>query len=124
MHTQLSRLIRKSAFAIAGVMALALVAGSQVSGQAPAAPAAGAAAQAGRGGRAGGGPPRMPQGGTGPIKVLVITKGHPFDPRERFFAMFDSMGDDITWTHAEHPAADALMSPKYGSAFDAFVFYD
>ena len=55
---------------------------------------------------------------------MLITKGHPFDPRERFFAMFDAMGSDITWTHAEHPAADVMMSPKYGSAYDAFVFYD
>jgi uncharacterized protein len=120
MHTQVFMRIKKSVFAIVGVAVLGLAAGSQVSGQAPAAPPAGAPAQGARAG----GPPRIPQGGTGPIKVLVITKGHAFDPRERFFAMFDSMGDDITWTHAEHPAADALMSPKYGSAFDAFVFYD
>jgi type 1 glutamine amidotransferase len=96
-------------------------------GQAPAAPGtpgAPAGAQAGgRGGR-GGGTPAPPQGGNGPVKVMLITKGHDFSPRERFFAMFDAMGSDITWTHTEHPASDVMMSPKYGSAYDAFVFYD
>jgi hypothetical protein len=42
---------------------------------------------------------RPPQGGNGPVKVMLITKGHDFSPRERFFAMFDAMGSDITWTH-------------------------
>jgi uncharacterized protein len=88
----------------------------------PQAPGAPAGRGGGRGG--GGGGPRLPQGGRGPIKVLVITKGHAFAPRDQFFGMFDSMGADITWTHAEHPAADVLMSPKYGSQFDVFVFYD
>src|SRR6187401_321419 len=98
--------------------------GGAGAGQAPAAPGAPAGAQAGgRGGR-GGGTPAPPQGGNGPVKVLLITKGHDFAPRERFFAMFDAMGTDITWAHVEHPAADVMMSPKYGSAYDAFVFYD
>ena len=139
-------LLRKCAFVAAGVCLI--VATSHVAGQAPAAPAgqgggrrgggAGAgqapaapgapgapagAPAGGRGGR-GGGNAAPPQGGNGPVKVMVITKGHDFSPRERFFAMFDAMGSDITWTHAEHPAADVMMSPKYGSAYDAFVFYD
>ena len=147
-------LLKKGTFIAVGVSLLALAATSHVAGQAPAAPGAqapagqgggrrGGGAGAGQapaapgapagaqggggrggGGRAGGGAPRLAQGGTGPVKVMVITKGHPFDPRERFFAMFDAMGSDITWTHAEHPAADVMMSPKYGSAYDAFVFYD
>jgi uncharacterized protein len=109
-------MIRRLTIAALGAAVLASAAAPRVSTQAPAAPAA--QAPAGGGGRG------VPQGGTGPIKVLVITKGHPCDPRERFFAMFDSMGSDITWTHVEHPAADVLMTPKYGSAYDAFVFYD
>lgn len=110
---------KKFAFVAGGVSLLALAATSHVAGQAPAASAAPPAQAAPAGGGRG-----VPQGGTGPVKVLVITKGHAFDPRERFFAMFDSMGSDITWTHVEHPAADQLMTPKYGSAYDAFVFYD
>jgi uncharacterized protein len=71
------------------------------------------------------GPPAnfaMP-GGTGPIKVLFITKFHPFD-RENLFLALDSMGKDITWTHVEHPAAEAFFDPKLASQFDVFLFYD
>jgi len=79
-------------------------------------PAAGAQ-PAGRGGR---GPT---PGGTGPIKVLFITKFHPFD-RENLFLTLDSMGKDITWTHVEHPAATAFFDPKLAAQFDVFLFYD
>src|SRR5579872_3800521 len=84
--------------------------------QAPQPPAAGAQ-PAGRGGR---GPT---PGGTGPIKVLFISKFHPFD-RENLFLTLDSMGKDITWTHIEHPAAEAFFDPKLASQFDVFLFYD
>lgn len=88
--------------------------------QAPAPPAAPPAAAAGQGR---GGPPRMPQGGRGPIKVLVITKGHEFE-REQFFTMLDALGNDITYTHVEHPAADRLMNPTDGKDYDVYLFYD
>ncbi|WP_419816607.1 ThuA domain-containing protein [Glacieibacterium sp.] len=65
----------------------------------------------------------MPQGGTGPIKVLFITKSHPFD-RENLFLTLDSMGKDITWTHVEHPAAQAFFDPKLAAGYDVFLFYD
>jgi len=93
--------------------------------QAPAAPAAGApAAGGGRGGRGGaGGAPRLTPGGSGPIKVLFITKFHPFD-RENLFLAFDKMGDSITWTHVEHPAAEAFFDPKLAAAYDVLMFYD
>ncbi|WP_419813719.1 ThuA domain-containing protein [Glacieibacterium sp.] len=68
-------------------------------------------------------PPRMPQGGRGPIRVLVITKGHEFE-REQFNQMLDSLGDDITYTHVDHPAADLLMNPTAGKNFDVYLFYD
>lgn len=129
-----------AAVAAAGLVSAAAadLIGQAAGGQVPAVQGAGAARQGGaapapggaqgrgagggggRGGRGGG----AVQGGSGPIKVLLITKGHDFNPREQFFAMFDSMGADITWTHVEHPAADVLMSPKYGNAYDVFVFYD
>jgi type 1 glutamine amidotransferase len=85
--------------------------------QAPATPPAG-----GRGGR-GGGAPRLTPGGSGPIKVLFITKFHPFD-RENLFLAFDRMGNDITWTHVEHPAAEAFFDPKLAAAYDVLMFYD
>ena len=82
---------------------------------APAAPALA------RGGRGGGG--NVPQGGRGPIKVMVVTKGHTYD-REPFFQMWDSWGSDITWSHVEHPAADVMLSPKYSKLFDVYAFFD
>ena len=84
-------------------------------------PAAGAA-PAGRGGRGAGGP-RLSPGGSGPIKVLFITKYHPFD-RENLFLTLDSMGQDITWTHVEHPAAEVFFDPKVAASYDVFLFYD
>lgn len=66
---------------------------------------------------------RIPAGGRGPIKVLLITKGHAFD-RAPFFAMFDSLGNDITWTHVEHPAARAFWDPELAEPYDVLVYYD
>jgi type 1 glutamine amidotransferase len=64
-----------------------------------------------------------PQGGTGPLNVLLITKGHSFD-RENLFLMFDSFGKEIRWAHIEHPADEPLWEPAAARAFDAFVFFD
>ena len=64
-----------------------------------------------------------PQGGTGAIKVALITKGHAYD-REGLNLLFDSLGDDISWSHVEHPAAALLWEPKSAGLFDVFVFYD
>ena len=66
---------------------------------------------------------RPPQGGRGPIRVLFITKGHEFE-REQLLGMLDCLGDDITYAHVEHPAADLLMNPAAAKNFDVFVFYD
>jgi len=57
-----------------------------------------------------------------PIRVAVVTKGHPFDA-PAFFEVFDAMAD-VVWTHVEHPAALDLVQPQYASEFDAFVMYD
>jgi hypothetical protein len=38
--------------------------------------------------------------------------------------MWDSWGSDITWSHVEHPAADAMLSPKYSKLFDVYAFFD
>jgi uncharacterized protein len=72
---------------------------------------------------AGAAPARVTQGGTGPVRMLLITKAHPYD-REPFYQMFDSMGSDITWMHVDHPAAERLMTPKFSSMYDVLVFYD
>src|SRR5258705_3547682 len=82
----------------------------------PGAPAGGAQ-------RGGGGGRGMPQGGRGPVKVLIITRGHEFE-RAPFFELLDALGDDITWTHIEHPAADVMMSPQYAKPYDVLAFYD
>ena len=68
-------------------------------------------------------PARLTPGGTGPIKVLFLTGYHPFD-RENLFLALDSMGQDITWTHVEHPAAEVFYDPKAAAHFDVFLFYD
>ena len=114
-------LSRRGVFgAMAGAAAAVPLLAQAQQAPAPAAPAAGAA---GRGGRGAGGPPRQTPGGSGPLKVLFITKYHPFD-RENLFLTLDSMGQDITWTHVEHPAAEVFFDPKVAASYDVFLFYD
>ena len=66
---------------------------------------------------------RVTQGGHGPIRVLVVVKGHPYE-RGLFDDFLDCLGNDITWTRADHPAADLLMNPVSGKNFDVYLFYD
>jgi hypothetical protein len=97
-----------------------------VSAQAPQTPAPAAAGQApaaeapARGGRGAGG---NPQGGSGPIRVMFVTKGHPYD-REGLAVMLDKLGKEISWSHVEHPAATAFFDPALAERFDVFVFFD
>jgi len=82
----------------------------------------------GTGGGAESAPPRSPrayvvQGGTGPMRVLLITGGHAF-ARDPFFSVFDSFGKEITWTHVEHPAAQVFFDPVLAEPYDVFVLYD
>ena len=65
----------------------------------------------------------MTQGGTGPVRMLLITKAHAYE-REPYYQMFDSMGADITWMHVDHPAAEAFMTPKYANRYDVAFFFD
>ncbi len=98
-----------------------------VSAQAPQTPAPAAAGQTpaaeapARGGRGGGG--GNPQGGSGPIKVMFVTKGHSYD-REGLAVMLDKLGKEISWSHVEHPAATAFFDPALAERFDVFVFFD
>jgi type 1 glutamine amidotransferase len=104
--------------AVASLYALPVLA------QRGAAPApAGQAPAGGRAGGRGGGNQAAPQGGTGPIKMLLITKTHAFE-REPFYQMYDSFGADVTWMHVEQPAAEKFLSPKYASMYNVAVFYD
>ena len=66
---------------------------------------------------------RMTAGGSGPIQVLLVTKGHGFD-RAPFFELFDALGETITWTHVEQPAAQVFWDPKLAEPYDVFVHYD
>jgi len=84
----------------------------------PYAPPAPAAAAGGRGGQA-----NRPQNGTGPIRVLFVTRGHQYE-REQLAQMLDCLGDDITWAHVEYPAAEYLMNAEAGRQFDVYLFYD
>lgn len=54
-------------------------------------------------------------------RVLLITKGHPFQA-DPFFAVFDELGFD--WTHVEHPDAQELTGPELIESFDVAVMYD
>lgn len=57
-----------------------------------------------------------------PLRVLVVTKGHPFD-HDTFFAVFEA-NETIEWTHVEHPDAVAALSPVALVGVDVVVFYD
>ena len=63
------------------------------------------------------------QWGSGPVKVAIVTKGHNFD-RDGFFNFWDSLGQDITWTHVQHPAALEFFDPALADTFDVYVFFD
>ena len=71
----------------------------------------------GPGGRGGGRGPA--QGGTGQLKVLFVSKGHPFD-REGLFSTLDALGTEITWTHLEQPAAELYLDPKNAPRMTCF----
>src|SRR5688500_19806473 len=65
---------------------------------------------------------RVTQGGTGPIRMLLITKAHGYE-REPYYQMFDSMGADITWMHVDHPAAEVFLTHKYANRYVDALFY-
>ena len=106
---------RRSLFGtiVGAAASVPLLAQAQQPAPAQGAPAPGRGA-AGRG---------APQGGTGPIRVLFISAYHPFD-RENLFVALDSMGQDIRWTHVEHPAAEVFYDPRFAANYDVYLFYD
>ena len=55
-------------------------------------------------------------------KVLVVTKGHPFD-YNGFYAMFDDNPELLT-TQVEQPAGQIMLQPENIAEYEAVVFYD
>jgi hypothetical protein len=56
------------------------------------------------------------------LRVLLVTKGHPF-ARDAFHAMLDAI-PDCAVTAVEHPAAEVFFSPALATPYDAIVLYD
>lgn len=57
-----------------------------------------------------------------PLRVLLSTKGHPFE-RDPFFEVFESF-QGIAHTAVEQPATQQFLSPSAAGAWDALCFYD
>ncbi|MGI9603683.1 MAG: ThuA domain-containing protein [Acidimicrobiales bacterium] len=57
-----------------------------------------------------------------PLRVLVVTRGHPFEA-EPFFAIFDEMAG-VAWTHVEQPDARAHFTSARAGEYDCIVCYD
>lgn len=55
------------------------------------------------------------------LRILVVTKGHPFEA-EPFFAVFDGL--DVDWDHVEHPEAQETLDRAGTDGYDALVMYD
>lgn len=56
------------------------------------------------------------------VRLLVVTKGHPYD-RAAFSDLFDGL-KGISWTHVEQPAAAQLIGAGGGLNYDLILFYD
>lgn len=62
------------------------------------------------------------QSGSDPIRVLIVTGGHPFDPS--LFQVFEGQ-PDIRWEHREQGVgASNVYSAPIADAYDAVVLYD
>jgi type 1 glutamine amidotransferase len=68
-------------------------------------------------------PARRAQNGTGPIRVLFVTRGHEYE-REQLAQTLDCLGDDISWAHVEYPAAEHMFTAEAAKNFDVYLFYD
>jgi type 1 glutamine amidotransferase len=69
------------------------------------------------------GPARPAQGGRGKIRVAFISHGHEYE-REPMALMLDCLGDDITYSRIDYPAAEYMLTPAMAKNFDVYVFYD
>jgi hypothetical protein len=58
------------------------------------------------------------------VRVLLVTRGHPFE-REPFLAMWDDLAAaGIATEHVEHPEAAERLTPSTLGGIDVVVFYD
>ena len=58
------------------------------------------------------------------LRVLVVTKGHPFDA-DAFFSVFDDpLFADMEITHVEHDEAQAVLNRAGTAQHDALLMYD
>jgi putative heme-binding domain-containing protein len=58
-----------------------------------------------------------------PLKILIVTGGHPFEEKA-FFDMFRAI-PNVSYTHAVLGGeAERLMKPEEAKNYDALVFYD
>lgn len=55
-------------------------------------------------------------------RVLVVTKGHPFE-RDAFFGTLETI-TDLAFTAVEQPAAQVFFEPARAAEWDAFLLYD
>ena len=57
-------------------------------------------------------------------RVLIVTKGHPFD-HEAFFAVFeDPLFTAMDFTHLEHPEVQDVLTADGTAGYDALLMYD
>ena len=56
------------------------------------------------------------------VKILVMTKGHPFN-RDDFFSIFDKF-EGVEATAVEQPASQIFFQRELALQYSAFVFYD
>lgn len=57
-----------------------------------------------------------------PIRILVITGGHDYN-KEEFNRMLSGLGQEITWSVSELPAAYDMLLPANRGKYDVLVFY-
>ena len=56
------------------------------------------------------------------IRVMVITGGHDYQ-KEKFNEMFESLGENISYSIAELPSAYSMFLPENRKSYDVLVFY-
>ena len=59
----------------------------------------------------------------GAARVLVVTRGHPFE-RDPFFAMLAAAAPELDFVAAEQPVAQHFFHPERAKEFAAFLLYD
>lgn len=66
-------------------------------------------------------PARVARGDQEPVRALIVTGGHDFDPG--FWDLFEGR-DDIVALRAQHPDAQREFAPDRSERYDVLVLYD